>query len=794
MTAVARNQSTCYHCGNACDENIYSDNKFFCCQGCKTVFEILKENNLCEYYSIDDQKAAFHQSLADQSFDYLDDEVVRKKVLLFESKGLAKVTFSIPSIHCASCIWLLENLHRINSGILKSEINFGQKKATVDFNPGIVKLSTVASTLSSIGYTPVINLEGEPAHQHSYDRLLIYKLAIAGFCFGNIMLFSFPEYLGISDQESYLRSLFSFLNLALAVPVITFSASGYFKSALKSFRQKQINIDLPIAAGLLALFCRSSYDILTNTGPGYLDSFSGLVFFLLIGRWFQNKTYESLSFDRDFKSYFPLAVSRLMGDTWKPTVIYELRKGDRIKVRNMEIVPADGLLMSDEAYFDYSFVTGESETVRTTKGNSVYAGGKLIGQPVNIIIEKETSQSHLTSLWNNSAFKKMHESGYRKIIDRAAQRFTWLVLILALGAGVFWYAHNRDEMWLVLTSVLMVACPCALALAAPFTYGTMLRAFGEHEFYLKNADVLERMAKIDAVVFDKTGTIMYGNVSEITFKGNLTPQELADVKLLTSASTHPLSVLITKSIIGESADTISGFREITGKGIQGTIANKLYKIGSGTFVHFLGESDVDHSRVFVSVNGEVRGYFSLQIKIREYIGDMIKRLGNKCVALISGDNDADRQRLASLFSVETKLLFNQDPHAKLTFIQDLQRAGKNVLMVGDGLNDAGALKQSDVGIAISDDTGIFTPACDGILAGKKLASLDKFIDLAKKASIILQTALVISFFYNAIALSFAITGHLTPLIAAILMPVSSISVVSFSSVAVKLAVRKKLTL
>lgn len=792
MGAIALTEVTCYHCGKACDENIFVHDKNFCCQGCRTVYEILQENDLCEYYSIDDQKATLQKSITDQSFDYLDEDVLRKKALLFESRDLAKVSFFIPAIHCASCIWLLENLHRIDGGIFKAEVSFGQKKVTIDFNPAAIKLSRVASILNAIGYTPAITLDGEPKHDNSYDRLLVYKLAVAGFCFGNIMLFSFPEYFGINEQESYLRSLFSYLNLALALPVIFFSGSGYFKSALKSFRQKQINIDLPIAAGLLALFTRSSFDILTNTGPGYLDSFSGLVFFLLIGRWFQTKTYESLSFDRDFKSYFPLAVSRLTNGIWKPALIYELRKGDQIKVRSMEIVPADGTLLDNEAYFDYSFVTGEAKPVRSVQGDNIYAGGKLIGQPVELRVEKETSQSHLTSLWNNSAFKKIHESGYRKIIDRAAQRFTWLVMVLAVATGIFWYMSQPTEMWLVLTSVLMVACPCALALAAPFTYGTMLRAFGEHGFYLKNADVIERMAKIDAVVFDKTGTIMYGNVSEINFEGNLTAEESEDVKLLTAASTHPLSLLINHYLHGASSKKLSDFQEIPGKGIQAVIESHNYKIGSETFVHASDSAGINQSHVFVSIDDEVRGYFAIQIKVREHLGEMVRRLGNRCTALISGDSDADKQRLATLFDPSTTLLFNQDPHAKLTFIQTLQQRGKKVLMVGDGLNDAGALKQSDVGIAVSDDTGIFTPACDGILAGSQLMALDKFIDLAKQSAIILRVAFIISFFYNAIALSFAITGHLTPLIAAVLMPVSSITVVSFSSIAVKLAVNKKL--
>lgn len=782
----------CFHCGQHCDEIILSDDKSFCCVGCQSVYEILNTNNLCEYYSIEKQSGVSQKEVPVKAFDFLDEKEVRRKVLSFDSSELAKVTFYIPTIHCVSCIWLLENLRRLDKGVLHAEVSFGRKSLSIDFDPRQVKLSAIASLLSSLGYAPIVNLDTNEDKKSSTDRSLVYKLAIAGFCFGNIMLFSFPEYLGLDKQDEYLMRIFSWLNLVLSVPVFFYSAKGYFTSAFASFKQKQINIDVPIAAGLMALFFRSSYDIITATGPGYLDSFSGLVFFLLIGRWFQSKTYESLAFDRDFKSYFPLAVNRSYMGEWKPVIIYDLKRGDQIQIRNMEIVPADSILLNDHAYFDFSFVTGEVKPIKANAGDTVYAGGRLIGQPVELIVDKKTSQSHLTSLWNSDSFKKVEESRYQKLIDRSARNFTWIVMGLALVTAVVWYFYQPEQVWLVLTSVLMVACPCALALAAPFTYGSMLRAFGRNNFYLKNADVIERLASIDAVVFDKTGTVTYGHVPEVNFAGNLSQEELASVKSITNASTHPLSSLISKAIAAKSVTKISYFKEIPGQGVQAMVKGKFLQVGSAEFVGATRPLDVDASIVFVAFDDEVKGYFTIKIKTRENIKKMLDRLGRKCVALLSGDNEGDRANMQSLFQPSVQLLFNQDPHDKLAFISSLQHEGKKVLMVGDGLNDSGALKQSDVGIAVTDDTGVFTPACDGILAGKNLVSLDKFMSLAKTSSIILKIAFGISFFYNAIALTFAVTGHLTPLVAAILMPISSISVVGFSTLAVDYVTRKKM--
>ncbi len=784
---MVETEVACFHCGQECGADlVITDEKRFCCQGCKLVYEILHENNLCEYYSYTNAPGVSQRFVADETYAFLDETTIRKKLLAFDSDSYSTVQFFVPAIHCISCIWLLENLQRLDVGVLKSEVNFSRKQVTISFNPALLSLSKIAALLASLGYAPTIRLETQD--KPATDQSLVLKLAIAGFCFGNIMLLSFPEYLGLDGSDPVLKALFSFLNFALAIPAVIYSGQDYFRNAWKSFQQRQINIDVPIAVGLAALFLRSSYDIFSNTGPGYLDSLSGLVFFLLIGRWFQSKTYESLAFDRDYKSYFPLAIQKWMGSDWAPVIVYELQPSDRIRVRHQEIIPADSRLLNGETFVDYSFVTGESKPVKVAKGDLVYAGGRLLGQPVELVVEKKTSQSHLTSLWNNEIFQKADESGYKKIIDRAARSFTWAVMALAVVTALYWYFFNPAQMWLVITSVLMVACPCALALAAPFTYGNMLRVFGKHGFYLKNADVIERLAQVDAVVFDKTGTITHG-ASHVKFVGVLEEDELAWVKQLTSSSSHPLSKLISQSIRSHSTDPVSDFYELTGKGVGGNVNGHRLKIGSSSFVGLTDEKTTTSTRVFVSVDQEVRGYFNVETSIRSNIKELVASLGQKCVALLSGDQKSEEQRMREVFPLPIDLRFNQDPHDKMNYVSDLQKQGRRVVMLGDGLNDSGALKQSQVGIAVTDDTGIFTPACDGILQGSQLSHFNSFLRLSKSATQILKVAFGISFFYNIIALSFAVSGNLSPLIAAILMPISSVSVVGFSTMAVNWASR-----
>jgi Cu+-exporting ATPase len=320
----------------------------------------------------------------------------------------------------------------------------------------------------------------------------------------------------------------------------------------------------------------------------------------------------------------------------------------------------------------------------------------------------------------------------------------------------------------------------------------MLRVFGRMGFYLKNADVIERLAAIDVVVFDKTGTVTYG-ASTVQFEGSLTPEELGWVKRLTLSSTHPLSQLISKSIAGELPGVISHFSEIPSKGIEGVIDNHVIKIGSASFAGFEHGHADSKSKVFISIDGLVRGQFNIETSIRPGMPALVNNLKSRVpIYLLSGDHGSDEERMRNIFPPDAALHFNQSPHEKLQFVSNLQQNGFRVMMIGDGLNDSGALKQSDVGVAVTDDTGVFTPASDGILKGEELQHLSQFITLSRSAIAILKIAFGISFFYNIIALGFAISGNLSPLTAAILMPISSMSVVGFSTLAVNWVSRRKL--
>lgn len=780
----------CYHCGDPCiGPTIQLEEKHFCCHGCLAVFELLCDKDLSCYYDLESTPGN-QVNDSGSKFDFLDNPEIETQLLDFDGPKLKKVTLYIPGIHCSSCIWLLENMTAFDEGIVTSRINFGRKELSIGFNPKHTSLRQISELLSKLGYEPQYTLDTAEKKESRHNRGFYIKLGIAAFCFGNIMLLSFPGYLGmIVDSE--LERYFEYLALLLALPVLFYSGQDYFISSFKGLQQRQVTIDVPIALGIATLFMRSAYEVLTQTGSGYFDSLAGLVFFLLIGKWFQSKTYEGLAFDRDYKSYFPLAILKKNKDDLVSVPIHDLRKGDDIVVRHGEIVPADAILSDTAVEVDYSFVTGESTPTTIERDTKVYAGAKLIGSAAKFRLVKEVSQSYLTKLWNN--LEASGERSSHTLINSISRHFTFIVLGIAFISGGIWTFYDLNQAFLVFTAVLIIACPCALALATPFTLGMALNIFGKNKFYLKSAHLIETLWEIDHIAFDKTGTITNHNGGGVTYEGRTLNEDLKGaIKSLASNSTHPYSKLICTYLKENTNDLITpgSYEEHVGQGISGQVGPYYIKLGSENFMNGhsieINSDKATKGLTFLSVNGHTLGRFEFKNQYRSGLPGLLDRLRPHFqLSLISGDHAHEKARLSNIFRGGSKLLFHQKPGDKVKFIQNTQREGASVLMVGDGLNDVAALRQSDLGVAVTDDTSVFTPASDAIILGKQLNKLDTFLKLAKSSKNIIKVSFAISFLYNLVGLSYAVSGTLTPVLAAIFMPLSSISVVLFSTLSVK---------
>lgn len=779
-------EQSCFHCGLTIvkNEEINFDEKKFCCNGCKTVYEIFSLHDLTTYYDFERSPGATPKDIQGK-YDFLGNETILSKVLEFQEGNIAIVSLNIPHIHCSSCIWILENLHRIEAGISTSQVNFPEKKVRITFNSDLVSLKNIVYTLSSIGYEPYISLENYETGKTNIDRSLTYKLGVAFFCFGNIMLLSFPEYFELKEfwldnYKPFFRALIFFLSL----PSLFYSASDYYVSAYKSIKSRMLNIDIPIALGIIVMFIRSTFDVLMNYGSGFFDSLTGLIFFMLLGKMFQIKTYSFLSFERDYKSYFPIAVTRINSDGTEESVpIYDVLKGNRLLIRNQELIPVDGILISEKSEIDYSFVTGEAVPIAKKSGDKLFAGGKQIGKVVEIEVLHSVSQSYLTQLWSNEIFQKKVFQKHKTITDAISRYFTPILLLIAFAGFGYWIFFDANTAFNVFTAVLIVACPCALALTAPFTFGNILRILGKQKLYLKNALVIEQLAKVDTIVFDKTGTITTNKKSNIAFEGNtLSKENNILIKNVLRASNHPLSRMLYDFLPETNRLKIDKFEEITGKGIQATIENKTIQIGSAAFVE-VSNLDIAQSQktsLHIKIEGIYLGKFVFENQYRDGLEKLFFALSEKYqLKVLSGDNDGEMANLEAILPKNTELIFNQKPEQKLDFIKKLQESGKNVMMVGDGLNDAGALAQSNVGISVSENVNVFSPACDAILDASQFSRLGYFLKLSQKSILIIKMSFVLSLLYNVVGLSFAITGNLLPLVAAIIMPLSTITIVSF---------------
>ena len=773
----------CFHCGLDIveKEEIIFDDKSFCCTGCKTVYEIFSLNDMTCYYDFEKSPGATPQDI-NGKYDFLDNESIVSKLLDFEENATAIVSLSIPHIHCSSCIWILENLQRLKKGISTSQVNFPEKKVRITFSPEEVSLKEIVYLLSGIGYEPYISLENYEAGSNTVDRSLTYKLGVAFFCFGNIMLLSFPEYFEVKEYwlDQY-RGFFRWLIFALSLPSFFYSASGYYVSAYKSIRSKMLNIDIPIALGIIVMFVRSTVDIVMDYGSGFFDSLTGLVFFMLLGKMFQIKTYSFLSFERDFKSYFPIAITRIQGNLEESVPIYDIQKGDRLLIRNQELIPVDGILITETAEIDYSFVTGEAIPITKKSGDKVFAGGKQIGKMIEMEVLYSVSQSYLTQLWSNDVFQKNVEQKHKTITDQISRYFTPILLLIAFASFGYWILKDTNTAFNVFTAVLIVACPCALALTAPFTFGNILRILGKKKFYLKNALVIEQLAKVDTIVFDKTGTLTTNKKSNIVFQGNsISEVDLVLIKNVLRASNHPLSRMLYDFLPETQKLKLDHFEEITGKGIQATLNGTTIQLGSASFVGANEENAIQQTSVHITINENYIGKYVFNNQYRQGLSSLFAHLSQGYqLKILSGDNEGERKALEQLLPPGTELIFNQKPEQKLEFIKNLQEKGQNVMMVGDGLNDAGALAQSNVGISIAENVNVFSPACDAILDANVFDQLDSFMALSKKAITTIKMSFTVSLLYNVVGLSFAITGNLLPLVAAIVMPLSTITIVSF---------------
>ena len=773
----------CFHCGDAVLERFVAKGNVFCCVGCLNVYELLSSSGLSNYYALE-QAPGYSPKIKDDAFAFLDLPSAVEKLLDFKSTDIEKVRLILPKIHCSSCVYLLENLHKIKDGISAVNVNYSLKEASITYNPNKTSLKEIALLLNKIGYEPSFKRITDDAPTSASYKKQLWKIGVAGFCFGNIMLLSFPEYLAIEEVSDNFKLIFRYLNVLLILPVLFYSGSEYFINSIAALKIKKISIDVPLAIGIVALFGRSIFEVFSSTGSGYFDTLAGLIFLLLSGRYFQNKVFDQFSFERELYSYFPLSVLRGTADSEERVLIEDLQQGDIIKIKNEEIIPCDAELLSENITADLSFITGEAMPKTFSKGSRIYAGSKVMGQPGEFLVLQKTDKSYLARLWN-----EVKSSGKTDVLESLtgsfSAYFTALVLLVAGSAfGYYWYNNDLPGAFNALTAVLLITCPCASALSAPMALGNAIRLLARKGFYLKNAFVLEKIAGIKNVVLDKTGTITVAEKVALSYYGlALTEDESKWVFASVNASNHPLSRILAAHLKNNSAPlSPSSFEEVKGKGIVSTVHNQKVAVGSASFTQAPKIKNAEikgyGSVVHIAINEIYKGYYFIESRYREGLWNTLAELKkDKSIYLLSGDQEDENPKLETFFA--SNRTFNQSPADKKEFILNLRSQGPT-MMIGDGINDGVALKVSDVGVAISDNVNSFYPSAHVILDGQMFNELPRILRYSKTVLTIIYACLGLSFSYNIIGMYFACTLRVTPLFAAVLMPISSVTVVSLA--------------
>ena len=683
------------------------------------------------------------------------------------SKTRSEWNLSLPAIHCTSCLILLESMNTWLEGVVDVRVQFSDKRANILFNEQELSLVHLAAWLDYVGYPPSAKNKTERSNKK------LQTLGIAGFAMGNAMMSAFPEYFGLNEAgHSSLLTLFRYSTAFFATWSMLVAGRSYFTSSFASIRSASWSLDIPIALGMATLWLWSAWELVLGESGGYFDSLAGLVFFLLLGRWLQERTYAAFSFERTVKDFLPLSVFSTARQRW--VRLEELKVGEEIALPQEAIVPLD-VIAKEPCLVDYSFVTGESEPVAHQKGDWLHIGGKVVSAAVSAEVGRSAQTKSAEQLWNQK-----EETGW--ISSTLTARFTIGVLLTAIAGGLVWYSIDPSRAIEITCSVLIIACPCALSLAAPFAYGTALGRLGKQGLYLKNGRSIERLAEVKELAWDKTGTLTTKDMGE-----SLSAMPIADqlfVSTMVNRSQHPVSRSLVALLPDPPEEPIklSEWFEHLGKGLSAIDEEgNIWCVGSGSW---LSEPP---GPTYIKKNNRILAIFHAHSKYRKGLTGLFERLRKQGMNLLLISGDSPRilpKHWDRLFNAGQ--FYDRKPSEKAALLQGTS----NVLFIGDGLNDVEALSQASVGLSVIDgDLGYF-PKSDGVIEADQLPLLHTHITYAKKMVATVKWSYGLSLLYNAVGLTFALSGQLTPVVAAILMPLSSVTVVLFVVAAANLRAPK----
>ncbi|MBT5095037.1 MAG: heavy metal translocating P-type ATPase [Halobacteriovoraceae bacterium] len=765
----------CYHCGESAFSPVIEAGHNFCCRGCRLVFKLLKSRGLSKYYQIKnlysegERGAPVSEKKTD--FSFLDHENFQKEYVT-EIENELQIRFYLEGVHCSACLWLIEKSPEFIVGLNGCRLQLSSSVATLNFDESC-SLSSLATEFKKLGYFPHPLKPNEKSESlaRKEERDLLIKMGVAMACMGNIGLLSISIYAG---ADGTIARQFEWLSFLLLLPVILFSAIPFYKNALNSIKRKVISIDLPIVIALVAGTLGGMLNILKGTGVVFFDSMAALVFLLLLSRYVLMKARQGgvqssrLEFFKSFGSCRRLIPSS--GETENILASF-LKPLDLILLKTGEMLPVDGLIMKGKVLADTSLLTGESKPSLLEQGQKIYSGSKVLGGEIVVKAEIVGDQTLLGRILEKVNQNILEKPPLLTQVDRLAQFFVTIVLFLAIGVFLFFaFQDNGHEGFLRALSLIIVTCPCALALATPLAFSSLIGKLAGRGIIIRSENVIEKISEAKNIFLDKTGTLTQGEFVVQDWEPKVSREDLASIVLaLEEKSFHPIGTALV-NYIKENFEyktiNLENWCETPGLGVEGELNGKKYQLKR------FQESSIglfEDELLILTINCQD----GLRKDSRKSIEKLIS-MGLKTF-ILSGDCQTQVSSAAALLGISGNQIFwNKGPEEKFEIMNEYNAS----IMVGDGANDALALGQASVGVAVKGSIDISLKAADIYLTNPGVGLITKLIAYSRETVKLIKRNLVLSLTYNAIGAALAIMGLINPLWAAILMPISSLTVLA----------------
>jgi len=789
----ARDELACTHCGLPVPAAAREGAEpCFCCSACELAYGIIHGAGLGAYYERRDRVIGAAETAAratGKSYAEYDDAAFLTRYVTVSGPD-RRIELFLEGIHCTACVWLVERLPRLLPGVRSASLELGRSALEVVFDAESVAPSAIARALDTLGYAPHPSAATQREGERRAERALWVRLGVAGALAGNVMLMALALYSGAAEDAPY-AALFRWGSLLLTAPSVFFCGSVFLRGGWAALRTRVPHMDLPISIGILAGFAQSAYNTLFGRGDVYFDSLAVLIFLLLVGRWLQQRHHQRAQGALDLIAALSPATARLVeGEARRDVPASAVREGELVEVRVDERLPVDGIVVEGRSSIDAAWLTGESLPEDVKPGDRVYAGTSNREKTLLVRAESPVTGSRLARLLESVERAQARRAPIVRLADRVAGVF--VVVVLALAAVTFgvWSFIDRARALDHAVALLVVTCPCALGMATPLAVSAALKRAARAGIFFKGGEFLEALARPGTIAFDKTGTLTEGRLALVSFEGD--PSVKALVSAAESRSGHPIGRALVAAFGATPGLAVESVSEVPGLGLTARVSGHPVRVGSSEHVGGAGvrasfpwrealahAAELGHPAVAVAVDGEVRAVAAFSDPLRTDTRASLDALrgAGYSVAVLSGDQsrvvDTVAERLGPLLEARGGML----PEQKQAWIE---RAGERgpIVMVGDGVNDAAAMAAADVAIAVHGGAEASLGASDVFMTAPGVGKVLEAVVGARRTLAVIRRGIVFSLAYNVLGVALCMGGWISPLFAALLMPLSSLTVVT----------------